>query len=46
MTCTMVLHLVLVSALIVVTMILIQWCHTKILLHLVPYPNGSITNGN
>ena len=44
--CTMVLHLALVSALLVMTAILLQWCHAKILLHLVPYPNDSITNGN
>ena len=40
------LHLALVSALVVVTTILLQWCPAKILLHLVPYPNDDVPNSN
>ena len=46
LSCTMVLHLALVVELVVVTAILLPWCHAKILLHLVPYPNNIITNDN
>ena len=42
----MVLHLALVSALLVVTTILLQWCCAKILLHSVPTPEHSIKFGN
>ena len=46
LSCTTVLHLALVSASLVMTTILLQWCRAKILLHIVPYPNYSVTNGN
>ena len=44
--CTMVLHLALVLESVLFTEILLQWCSAKILLHLILYPNNSITNGN
>ena len=44
--CTTVLHLALISASVVVTVILLYWCHAHIVLHLVPYPYDSVTNDN
>ena len=46
LSCTTVLHLVLVSVSVVLTAILSQRCNAKILLHLVPYANDSVTNGS
>ena len=46
LSCTTVLHFELVSALLVVIAILLPWDRVKILLHLVPYPDDSVTNDN
>ena len=46
LSCTTVLHLALISALVDVTVILLQWCRAKMLLHLVTYPSDSVTKGN